>query len=222
MESMSHDPAAGDIGSQLVDMAMQGLDSGSAVMMQLTSLIPAGAEEVSMQAAMSFVQEAAQMLASNTAAQQELMSAGMSLIDIAQNYGNVDSQGAESLVLGGPLSGRSLAGGSGASVGARLAGAHVESLPGAAGSAAARPLMANFAETFVSSAAAPSGGTAGTIGNAANAASSALGTGAAPLGAVQGAASGSSRPGMPASFVDDKEESDPTGRDDLLPGERQV
>jgi hypothetical protein len=35
--------------------------------MKLTSLIPAGSEEVSMQAAMAFAAEGAQMLASNTA-----------------------------------------------------------------------------------------------------------------------------------------------------------
>jgi hypothetical protein len=46
MESMSHDPVAGDIGSQLVDIAMQGLDSGAVALMKLTSLIPAGSEEV--------------------------------------------------------------------------------------------------------------------------------------------------------------------------------
>jgi hypothetical protein len=175
-----------------------------------------------MQAAMAFAVEGAQMLASNTAAQQELMSAGMSLMDIATNYGNVDGEGAGS--LGGPMAAaRSLTTGWGSGGGgARLAGAHLESLPGAAGAAAARPLGANFAQTFVSSAAAPSGGTAGTVGNVANAASSAMGTGAAPMSAMQGAQSGSSRPGIPASFVDDKEESDSEGRDDPRLGERQV
>ena len=42
MESMSHDPVAGDTGSQLVDIASRGLDSGAAVKMSLTGLIPAG------------------------------------------------------------------------------------------------------------------------------------------------------------------------------------
>jgi hypothetical protein len=51
----------------LVDIAMQGLDSSAAALMKLTSLIPAGSEEVSMQAAMAFAAEGAQMLTSNTA-----------------------------------------------------------------------------------------------------------------------------------------------------------
>lgn len=221
MDQMSHDSSAGDIANQLVNISSGGLESGASALASLTGLIPAGSEEVSMQAAMAFAVEGAQMLASNTAAQQELMNAGMSLIDIATNYGNVDGAGADS--LGGPMAAaRSLTTGWGTGGGARLAGANLESLHGAAGAAAARPLGANFAETFVSSAAAPGGGSAGTVGNVANAASSAMGTGAAPLGAMQGAQSGSSRPGIPASFVDDQKESDSEDRDGLLPGERQV
>ena len=83
MDSMSHDPAAGDIGSQLVDMGSQGVSAGTnAGMSVLSGLIPAGGEEVSAQAVMAFAQEAATMLASNTAAQEELMRAGTALTDI--------------------------------------------------------------------------------------------------------------------------------------------
>ena len=222
MDQMSHDSSAGDIANQLVNISSGALESGASAVASLTGLIPAGSEEVSMQAAAAFALEGAQMLASNTAAQQELMSAGMSLMDIATNYGNVDGAGADS--LGGPMAAaRSLTTGWGAGGGgARLAGAHLESLPGAAGAAAARPLGANFAQAFVSAAGAPGGGGAGTVGNVANAASSAMGAGGAPLSAMQGAQSGSSRPGIPGSFVDDKEEDDAENRDRLLPGERQV
>jgi len=59
---------------------MQGLDSGAAALMQLTRLIPAGSEEVSMPAAMAFAAEGAQTLASNTAAQQELVQTGTALV----------------------------------------------------------------------------------------------------------------------------------------------
>jgi hypothetical protein len=97
MESMSHDPVAGDIGSQLVDIVTRGLDSGAAVLMSLTGLIPAGGEEVSAQAAMAFVAEGAAMLASNTAAQEELARTGMALTDIARTYSQVDDAAAGTL-----------------------------------------------------------------------------------------------------------------------------
>jgi PE family len=102
MESMSHDPVAGDIGSQLVDIAMQGLDSGAAALMKLTGLIPAGSEEVSMQAAMAFAAEGAQMLTSNTAAQQELLQTGTALVNIAKMYSPVDDTAADTLAFGAP------------------------------------------------------------------------------------------------------------------------
>jgi hypothetical protein len=83
-------------------------------------------------------------------------------------------------------------------------------------------LLANFAETPVATGAAGTGGAAGALGNAANVGSTALGAGTARLSAMQGAQSGASKPGMPASFVDDKEEAVPIGQDDQLPGERRV
>ena len=124
MDQMSHDSSAGDIANQLVNISSGAMESGASAVASLTGLIPAGSEEVSMQAAAAFALEGAQMLASNTAAQQELMSAGMSLMDIATNYGNVDGAGADS--LGGPMAAaRSLTTGWGAGGGgARLAGAH--------------------------------------------------------------------------------------------------
>ena len=85
---------------------MQGLDSSAAALMKLTSLIPAGSEEVSMQAAMAFAAEGAQMLASNTAAQQELLQTGTALVNIAKMYSPVDDTAADTLAFGapGPLS----------------------------------------------------------------------------------------------------------------------
>ena len=52
-----------------------------------------------MQAVMSFAQEAATMLASNTAAQEELMRAGTALTDIAQMYGESDDAAAGALTF---------------------------------------------------------------------------------------------------------------------------
>lgn len=65
MDSLSHDPAAGDIGSQLVEIGSRGLAAGNAATMPtMTGLVPAGGEEVSAQAVMAFATEAASMIAS--------------------------------------------------------------------------------------------------------------------------------------------------------------
>lgn len=146
MDSLSHDPAAGDIGSQLVEIGSRGLAAGNAATMPtMTGLVPAGGEEVSAQAVMAFATEAASMIASNTAAQEELMRAGTALTDIARMYGDTDDNAAGALTIGAGLTSRHpLAGGSGASAGAGLMRAG--SLPGEAGSAARTPLMAQLLE----------------------------------------------------------------------------
>ncbi len=213
MDSMSHNPAAGDIGSQLVDIGSQGINAGaSAAMSVLTGLIPAGGEEVSAQAAMAFAQEAATMLASNTAAQEELMRTGTALTDIARMYGEADDNAAGALTFGtGAMSNHPLAGGSGASVGAGLMRAGA--LPGEASAAARTPLASQLIQ-------APSSPMASA---AANAGSSAMG-GAAPVGSGMGAgapAGGTSKAGL-ASAVGPADEDEREGEDrgDLQSGER--
>jgi PE family len=209
MDSMSHDPAAGDIGSQLVDIGSQGVNAGStAAMSVLSGLIPAGGEEVSMQAAMAFAQEAATMLASNTAAQEELMRTGSALSDIARMYGESDETAANALTFSGsPMSRLSSA--SASSGGAGLSAAALQSELGAA---ARSPLVAGFAEG-------PSSSMAST---AASAGSSAMG-GGAPMGSGMGApAAGASKPGLASatSPADDQDDSQREGRDDQQSSER--
>lgn len=85
------------------------------------------------------------MIASNTAAQEELMRAGTALTDIARMYGDTDDNAAGALTIGAGLTSRHpLAGGSSTSAGAGLMRAG--SLPGEAGSAARTPLMAQLLE----------------------------------------------------------------------------
>jgi hypothetical protein len=147
-----------------------------------------------MQAAMAFAVEGAQMLASNTAAQQELMNVGMALIDIATGYGNMDDAAASTLVFGAAAhAARQLGAGSVAGLGGGVGGlAGAASAPGALGAAAtSAPPLANFAETPIATGAAGTGGVAGALGNVANVGSAAMGAGTAPLSAVQGAQSGS-------------------------------
>ncbi|MDT5139857.1 MAG: hypothetical protein QOD58_4119 [Mycobacterium sp.] len=211
MDSMSHDPAAGDIGSQLVDIGSQGINAGStAAMSVLSGLIPAGGEEVSMQAAMAFAQEAATMLASNTAAQEELMRTGTALSDIARMYGDSDETAAGALMFSAnPMSRLGSAAGSGG--GAGLGAAALQSELGAA---ARNPLVGSMVE-------APSSPMAAA---AASAGSSAM-SGGAPLGSGMGAgtsAGGAAKPSLASatSPADDQDDKRREGQDDEQVGQR--
>ncbi|KAA1249965.1 PE family protein [Mycobacterium simiae] len=179
MDTMSHDPAAGDIGSQLVDLGSQGISAGStAAMTVLTGLIPAGGEEVSAQAVMAFAQEAASMLASNVAAQEELMRTGTALTDIARMYGDADDSAADVLAFRGAAMSRPAAASTGALVGSGPLGAGA--LASQAGAAAQTPLVSEAigaSSSPVVSAAANAGASA--MSGAAPL-SSGMGTGAAP------------------------------------------
>lgn len=55
---MSHDPIAADIGTQVSDNALHGVTAGSTALTSVTGLVPAGADEVSAQAATAFTSEA--------------------------------------------------------------------------------------------------------------------------------------------------------------------
>jgi hypothetical protein len=224
MESMSHDPVAGDIGSQLVDIALQGLDSAASAVMSLTSLIPAGAEEVSMQAALAFATEGVQVLGSNTAAQQELMQTGMALVNIAQMYSQVDGGAASTLGFNAakPLmtklteAANNLAGRAGAGL------AYAEALPGAAGTAARTPLMGQLIDGVVGGSAAPGlANAASSAPGLANAASSALGAGTAPLSAMgSGASAGGGKAGLVSEVSPDQDENQEPG--DQQPSQRTL
>ncbi|CKO11860.1 PPE family protein [Mycobacterium tuberculosis] len=72
MEKMSHDPIAADIGTQVSDNALHGVTAGSTALTSVTGLVPAGADEVSAQAATAFTSEGIQLLASNASAQDQL------------------------------------------------------------------------------------------------------------------------------------------------------
>ncbi len=90
MEKLSHDPAAAGIGTQVSDNALSGVSAGAAAVTSVTGLVPAGADEVSAQAAAAFTSDGFQMLASNASAQGELQRAGDAVQDIARTYSEVD------------------------------------------------------------------------------------------------------------------------------------
>lgn len=82
---MSH-PIAADIGTQVSDNALHGVTAGSTALTSVTGLVPAGADEVSAQAATAFTSEGIQLLASNASAQDQLHRAGKAVQDVARTY----------------------------------------------------------------------------------------------------------------------------------------
>ena len=110
MQSMTFDSATADIGSQISDNAFQGLQAAANASNVLTSLVPAGAEEVSAQAVLAFASDAVQMVALNQAAQEELMRAGSMIAEIARMYSDVDATAASSVMGLGLQGGSRMAG----------------------------------------------------------------------------------------------------------------
>jgi hypothetical protein len=94
MQPMTHNPAAVGIGTQVVVNGARGLATGTAATAEVTALVPAGADEVSAQAAMAFAAEGVETLALNTFAQEELARVGASYIEIAGIYSAVDGASA--------------------------------------------------------------------------------------------------------------------------------
>lgn len=140
---ISIDPAAAAIGATLIEVASRALSSGAAALPAVTGLAPAGAEEVSIQAAAAFAVEGQAMLALNTAAQEELARAGAALLDIARLYSEVDDAAAGAMAASAThISDSAFSGGLGVNAAAGLL--RSATLPGAAGSAARTPLLANL------------------------------------------------------------------------------
>lgn len=237
MEPLSHDPAAGAIGLQVVELATQGLASGAAATGPVTALAPAGVDEVSMLAATAFAAEGTAMLALNTAAQEEIARTGVAFADIARMYAQVDGEAAGTLhSAGGRIVGQTFLGPTG---GGGLLRAEV--LPGAGGSAPRTPPLADLvgrgpvagpaptvpAPSPTVPTPSPTVPTPGPAMPAAGAASTLLGAGAAPLSSLgslaQGAsAGGAAGPGLASSLAGNTDEGKRDEPGDQQPGERLV
>ncbi|OBH01031.1 PE domain-containing protein [Mycobacterium sp. E3247] len=238
MEPLSHDPAAGAIGLQVVALATQGLASGAAATGPVTALAPAGADAVSMLAVAAFAAEGTAMLALNTAAQEEIARTGTAFTDIAQMYAQVDGETAGTLhSAGGRIAGQTFVGPAGG--GGLL---RAEMLPGAGGSAPRTPPLANLvaggpvagpaptvpaASPTVPAASPTVPSTAPAMPAAVNAASTLLGAGAAPLSSFsslgQGAsAGGAGGPGLASSLAGNTDEGKRDEPGEQQPGERLV
>ena len=97
MEPLQHNPGAIGVGSQVVANGARGLATGMAATTEASALVPAGAEEVSVQAAMAFATEALEANALNALAQEELARAGAAYIESAQLYTAVDASAGAAL-----------------------------------------------------------------------------------------------------------------------------
>jgi hypothetical protein len=91
---MEHNPGAVGIGAQVVANGARGLAAGTAASAAVTALVPAGADEVSAQAAAAFAVEGIDALAMNSFAQEELSRAGAAYMEIAGIYATVDEASA--------------------------------------------------------------------------------------------------------------------------------
>ncbi|MBS1696724.1 MAG: PE family protein [Actinobacteria bacterium] len=94
MQPMTHDPSAVGVGGQVVANAARGLAGGTTASAAVTALAPAGADEVSAQAAIGFATEGAESVALNAFAQEELTRAGAAYMEIAGIYSAVDAANA--------------------------------------------------------------------------------------------------------------------------------
>lgn len=94
MEPLMHNPGAVGIGSQVVANGTRGLAACTTAGAAVTALVPAGADEVSAQAAAAFAAEGVETLAMNTFAQEELARMGAAVIESAGIYNAVDGSNA--------------------------------------------------------------------------------------------------------------------------------
>lgn len=97
MQPMTHNSGAAGIGSQVIANGSRGLATGTVASAGVTALVPAGADEVSVLAALAFAAEGVETLAQNTFAQQELTRAGAAVVQIAGIYDAVDAANAGTL-----------------------------------------------------------------------------------------------------------------------------
>ncbi|RAV08225.1 PE family protein [Mycolicibacterium sp. GF69] len=94
MQPLMHNPGAVGVGGQVVANGARGLAGGTTAGAAVTALVPAGADEVSAQAAAAFAAEGVETLAMNTFAQEELARMGAAVIEISGTYAAIDSANA--------------------------------------------------------------------------------------------------------------------------------
>ncbi|ORB31241.1 PE family protein [Mycolicibacterium parafortuitum] len=90
MQPLAHNPAAAGIGGQVTANGARGLGFGTAATAEVSALAPAGVDEISATAALSFASEGVQTLGINALAQQEIARAGAAVIESSVAYEATD------------------------------------------------------------------------------------------------------------------------------------
>lgn len=98
MQPLSHNPGAIGVGGQVTANGARGLATGTAATSAVSALAPAGADEVSAAAAVTFAAEGVQTLGINALAQEEIARAGASIIEAAGAYQAVDASNSATLI----------------------------------------------------------------------------------------------------------------------------
>lgn len=90
MQPLQHEEGAIGVGTQVVANGARGVATGTATMTEASTLVPAGADEVSMQAAMAFAVEGVEVMGINAFAQEELARAGAAYVEAVAMYEATD------------------------------------------------------------------------------------------------------------------------------------
>jgi hypothetical protein len=99
MQPLEHNsPGAIGYGSEVAANGVRGLVTGVAATTEASALVPAGIDEVSMQAAMAFATEALETNALNALAQEELSRAGLAYVESSVGYTAADASSAATLL----------------------------------------------------------------------------------------------------------------------------
>lgn len=98
MEPLTFNPAVFGLGTAVIANSVQGLASGTTASAAVTALVPAGVDEVSMQASMAFATEGIESLMTNSLAQEELARAGAAIVESAGIYTATDAANAAVLI----------------------------------------------------------------------------------------------------------------------------
>ena len=95
---LEHNEGAIGVGTEVVANGVRGVAAGVASSVASSALVPAGVDEVSVQAAMAFAFESIETLGINSLAQEELSRAGAAYVEASGIYTAVDTANGATLI----------------------------------------------------------------------------------------------------------------------------
>ncbi|MEZ0053659.1 hypothetical protein ABIA30_004692 [Mycobacterium sp. MAA66] len=98
MQPLEHNPGAIGVGTEVVANGARGLATGTAATTEASALVPAGVDEVSVQAALAFATEGIEALGLNALAQEELARTGAAYVEASTIYEAVDGANGATLL----------------------------------------------------------------------------------------------------------------------------